>query len=405
MPRKSQLNGANGEATNSDDVNKKVDRTQNKRIQALEQKMRNMSVRQGKKKKSNRQKKPQAVNPFPGIPKNRTFNQDKHITFEPTSASIVAQVSPFRIPRGVAGVLSSAKPSQKFTARAIATITVAANANGLFFISPCIAQDANLLSALCYFGTPSALSAQTLAATTYASGVSATGMSTNTPYSSGVLLGGDYTWRLVSAGVRIRNVTAPVNRQGVLKYIVDYPETVINYQDGTTTMGSVLTSVDSNHRTVRRNLGVQPDIDITIPGSSYLIKDTWVCDPFPPSGGQGYWPLGASKQTVYNTPSSSYCPVGAIAIFPAVSVQQVYDVEIIEHWEVNGSAIETLHTPSPSHGLAADLVGSIISQSHHQHAMNPEKDIHEIAKGVAFAQHHKAALKDAACVASALVML
>ena len=95
----------------------------------------------------------------------------------------------------------------------------------------------------------------------------------------------------------------------------------------------------------------------------------------------------------------------AFVCLPNVSAGQSYDLELIEHWEVTGTSIETLHTPSASHSMMHETLSNIVKQSHHQHGMTPSVALHDVAKGVSYAEHHKAAIKDAVGVATALAML
>ena len=94
-----------------------------------------------------------------------------------------------------------------------------------------------------------------------------------------------------------------------------------------------------------------------------------------------------------------------MVVLPLVGTAQSYDFEIIEHWEVHGSSIETLHTPSSSHSLAAEAVSNLVKHAHHSHSQTPSLSLAGVAKGISFAEHHKTAIKDAGSVAVALAML
>lgn len=415
---KSTLNGNNGEATNTDDL-KRQDAQQNKRIAQLERKLRSVTLQKAKKskngaKKRNRNSLPKtfARSPFPGIADVNSFDSQPAVVHrDPTVLSCVAQLAPFRIPRGVANLLHDCKPSQKFTARCLFSISPAASSESLVVLCPCIASDSGGHSLVSFTGTRANLTLQMVSGTSLVAGVTYNASTTNTPYTSATLGGGDYKWRLVSAGYRVRNTTAAVNRQGVLKWNIDHDTVLYDWGNfAVSNYGDAADAIDSSHRTVRRNMSTHPESDIVLSGQLYAEDE-----------GQNYW-RGAAAGEAYNTTLSFYptCTIGpqvvnpgtnahglagGIILLPAVSIAQSYDIEVIEHWEITGSAIETLHTPSGSHAMAADTLSSIIKQGHHQHAMTPSMALHDVCKGISFAEHHKAAIKDAASVATAIALL
>jgi len=148
--RKSQLNGSHGEATNSDDV-KRLDQAQNRRLERIEQKLSQMSLEKKKstKKKNGKSKRPSSApktfrtfGASAAAPAIESFDAQKPIgTIQPDMVSAVAQVAPFRIPKGIASVLTNPRPSQKITARAIGSVTVANGSTLLGNFSPCVASD------------------------------------------------------------------------------------------------------------------------------------------------------------------------------------------------------------------------------------------------------------------------
>lgn len=418
VPKVSQINGAQGEATNTDDLparNMSVDKRQNVRLTRLENKLSQLTV---VKKNALRKKKRRGINnnrpnwkrmggPFPGITDNSPMDiQPAVVHKDPTVLSAVAQLAPFRVPRGVVNILQESQPSQKFTSRCLLSLSPAVSSETILAICPCIASNAAAASLMAFTGTRTNLSSQLLQQITYSSGVTGISASTNTPYTDTVLSGNDYSWRCVSAGLRIRNTTAAVNRQGVVKWFVDYKGTLAPYTESTLSYGTIAANIDASHRTVRRNMATHPEADVVISGQ--LFNTQWK------QAGTGssltndgtYWPLVNNGQLSYLGNTPNIMAVGAaFVLFPAVSAAQTYDLEFIEHWEVTGSPIETLHTPSGAHSLSADTLHSIVSQAHHQHALTPSMALHDVAKGISFAEHHKAALKDAASVAAAIALL
>lgn len=415
VPKVSQINGAQGEATNTDDL-KKTDQRQNRRLKQLEDRINRLSLsakksKPNKKKNSRPKVRKSGSNPFPGIPSPSEMDvQPTIVARDPTVTSVVSQIAPFRVPRGVANILQKTLPSQKFTARGLLSYTPGANTETIMCITPCIASDSNGKSAFLFTGTRAALAGQLFSANTLAASVSHRTATTNTPYTLAVLGGGDYQWRLVSCGVRIRNTTAAVSRQGVIKTILDNKYTLFDYTNGNTTYSDVCNAIDANHRVVRRNMATHPEQDLVISGQLFNYNVDWRSTGSVTYAGamdSDIWPLGTrlSGSNVAAIGSGSFAIGPAWILFPSTPIDQSYDVEIVEHWEIHGSAIETLHTPSGGHIASSDLVHSIVAQAHHQHGLTPSLALHDVAKGVAFAEHHKAALKDCASVAAAIAML
>lgn len=405
VPKVSQINGNAGEATNTDDL-KKQDRRQNVRLSNIERRLATLTLK--KKKNTKKGKKTRLPSqkgfPFPGIPNNSSMDMSPPIAHkDPNVINTVAQLSPFRIPRGVANLLEKAQPSQKFTARCLTSISVPASQECLVFISPCVCSDSAARSLTAFSGTRANLASQPLSTATAISGVTFSAASSNTPYTASVLAGSDFSWRLVSAGIRLRNTTAAVNRQGVVKFITDY-EGVISPYGSTVNMDSLISAIDANHRTVRKNTANEPDTELTLSGQLYSANVSWYkADTADILAEASFY--GCGHGPVCNQGSSGYRAGGAMVVLPLVGTAQSYDFEVIEHWEVHGSSIETLHTPSSSHSLAAEAVSNLVKHAHHSHSQTPSLSLAGVAKGISFAEHHKTAIKDAGSVAMALAML
>jgi len=377
VPKVKQINGAQGEATGTDDL-RRPDRQQNRRLSKLEQKLASLSLKNKKtpKKKrrqpNTRRSRDNQNNPFPGLPQPTPTATPTVIAHrDPLVHNIVAQFNPFRVPRGVASGLTDARPSQKITSRGVMSVTVPASTIGLMCACPSIASDAVCGSARIFMGTTAALATQLLSATSLASGVTSTYVVTNTPYTADQLAGKDFQWRLVSAGLRVRNVTAAVNRQGILQGFFDLEHTLFNYDDGSVNLNQIVTLLGSNHRTLRINMAGKPDTEFPMSSTAHSVNywNEQVAVPTPTGNAISYYAFGNYLQNV-----AGYYGAwgGQYVVFPSVGSAQSYEVELVEHWEVHGSTIETLHTPSASHTMAEEVVSSIIKQTHHQHSLTPE---------------------------------
>lgn len=347
------------------------------------------------KRKSNKTKSSRRPNPpstFNGVPDVNFDSEPPLQRATPVQASVLSQVAPFRVPRCVASVLTGARPSQKITARAVASATLSTTGSLLFNISPCIASDFPSMMCLFYTG---AGATQLWTAALNGANTKLTA-STNTPYPAASLASGDYKWRLVSSGVRLRNTTAPVSRQGVVRYLVDYGHDLLDYASlDNISLTAIAGDIAANHKTVRVNSSTNPTIEI----ATHSLRDgAWV------SGEDGLFYNRGSPEL--NSASGDTFYSGPLWIsITAASSTQTYDIELIEHWEIAGSAIETLHTPSPTHSMAAQTIKSIAEHSHHQHSMQPHVSFASVVKGAVKLEHNKEAMRDASIVGTALALL
>jgi len=72
---------------------------------------------------------------------------------------------------------------------------------------------------------------------------------------------------------------------------------------------------------------------------------------------------------------------------------QTYDIELIEHWEVRGAAIEMLHTPSTSHETVNSCVKTIAQSARQHQSSNPQHGFGKVVKFVSNTLHNKAAMQ------------
>lgn len=335
------------------------------------------------------------------------------VNASPTQASVLAQVAPFNITRGVASVLKLPRPSQKITARAIGTILVTNGQNMLLALSPCVANNTTWCSAIAWCGNSTQLGAatSTLVSTYVGTGwpsVTPTYFTTNTPYPAATLGDGSYNWRLVSSGIRIRNTTSVFNRGGVVKTFIDSTANVLPNEAATSyTFQSIINTLNANHKVVRYNSASVPDVEVCVPHCESTdgawFSATSQDDPklwYAATAGSGGSIAGGTTSTYKGAFGPAY-----VFFENATGSSQSFDVEIVEHWEINGSSIEVLHTPSPSHANAYDLLHNVANSAIHQHSQSPHLSFHSIVKGAVKMEHNKAALQDASCVATALAML
>lgn len=330
-------------------------------------------------------------------------------TSSPAATSIVAQIAPFRVPRGVASVLADALPSQKLSARGLLSISVSSGSSLLFNAQPCIFNDSTRTSAF-GFTCPSAnLSDATSCITSATAAVHPANCIvytalTNTPYSLATMQGNDYKFRLVSNGTRFRCTTPVVNRGGVLKYIVDETESIIKYSEaGSLPFSSIISAINASHRTIRVSLAERTEVDISAPNTS----SQWAAIADGTQDAFGWFGSGLANIRVGGTSATAVGGVGPTwVLYENTSGQtQSFDIELIEHWEVHSPSIEPLHTASVSMHAAHQLTTALVSHAHSQHSSQPHLSFAQVVKGVAKMEHNKAAMQDVSALAPALALL
>jgi len=337
-------------------------------------------------------------------------SQDGVIAAPSLHTSIVAQAAPFRVQKSVASILSNAKPSQKLSARSINSISIASGSFALINVCPCIASDSSRLSAGVIVVPLASATAATSTITSTTVGVAPAGCTTytlvtNTPYTQATLEGGDYAWRLVSNGIRLRNITPDLYKGGVIRHLVDYEGVLLDYTVAeTTTFGAINDSINYNQNTVRSVIsGRTNDVEIAV----HSTDPSWRS--FETGGADNVlWgnPIRGSTRFGGTTALGTCCISGTWVVIENYTGQtQMYDMELVEHWEIHGSAISQLMTPSPSSHAAYDAVRSLVSHAHTQHSSTPHLTFAQVVKGAVKMEHNKAAMDDVAALAPALALL
>lgn len=323
------------------------------------------------------------------------------------AASVAAQFAPFDIPRGVVGVLSDAKPSQKFSARGFTTVSLAANEKMVGYACPNIYSDNTYASMFINIGAFAAVnSCGPLSGGAAVAGVSSRVLTTNTPYSSATLTAARAEFRLVSHGIRIKCTSNAMNRGGSLFYIVDTNETQLAAGDTGNTNLTLEDRMLASSKCVRVSLASQPVVDITVPhrtiDSPIDAADGWV-----DTTDDGYYDQIASVSL-----SSSGLPLIRGAFGQVMfsyqngsGVAQNFDIEQIEHWEVIFSGAEQVATPSTSHPGAAEIVRNIVHQAHQTHANHPTLSLKSVIKQVSNMAHNKEVTRSIPGILTAIAAL
>jgi hypothetical protein len=406
---KSQLNGSNGEVTNKDDVKGSKTKNSNIRkrlgqIQNLEERVLHLTKGNGSKKKKN-------------VPKKKTQPTASRQTPIDSSLKhqIMAQIAPHLVPRCTAAGLHQPKPSQKISARGLATISIPANASMVLALAP---NGASNTSSVSVFGfvAPTATMATSgnlvLGVTSPAQGAgvyptdatSGVTISTNTPYSANNITNNSYNLKFVSASLKFTNTTSQLNRGGELLFLMDEDQQMSSiYINNTNVLATglncnnVLTQMTASSRTVR--IPFVSDARIIVHGSDHIappsntfagaskaggISGTWTSmgDVTGYSTANAQWQNQVFGNTGISTNTSSGNPIGYIYYANTTGASQSITIEEIEHWEFHGQQIEMLHTPSPSHPIISGAITNLVGAAKSEHAFRPHHSFAEVCADV-----------------------
>lgn len=386
--------------------------------------------RTSSKRKAKKNKPTRGGRRIPGdqnAPQSTTLNHGEVNAGSVTAVSVGAQLAPFQIPKGIAKCLTNSIASQSVSARGQTTITVPTASTMLFVVTPSAASDSNASSfaAVVFPNSSSGTGTSTLTSSTVGNSAATCAnyfVVTNTPYSTGVLVGGDYKTRLVSAGCRIRNVTENLYRGGVLRYVYS-PQSSINpkINVATSTFGSIQTVIDSDQSAVRKHFdAMTQSIDIPMIASD----QTWVDSltyrdvvAFTPSSGVGQFAGVTALASPWDggqgfrfggTTSANYVGVAPTLIgyfTNSSSGSQTIDIEMVEHYEYHGTDIVSLHTPGSNHIQSQALVNTLHEHLANQHSSNPHITAGSVLREGLKLSQNKEARKDATLAASIAMCL
>lgn len=372
--------------------------------------MANLSVGKGKKRN-----KPQKKFIGPKLPIgprmwSGAFNSDN----DPLAMSAKAQLAPFHVPRGMAKKSDDAQYSQAVSATASSTVVVPAGSILLFAQDPCAASDGQLYS--CAF-VVTTLANQSNAGSgfTVPTGVTSvgtrTGMATNTPYSSDYLQSISARFRLVGAGLRIRNVTENLYRGGLLRYVMDDQGTSKAGLSANSTVNDWLNSINSHQATVRKSFTRNDNIDLFYPTTELkwqqcdavdAVKGTFMLDSEANaiSGGVN---SGGDDTVTYTTVGTVGVSTYHMGTTPSVygyfyngsSGSQSLDFSTVEHYEYYAKSLSALHTPSPNHPNTQAAVNTLQNHVITNHAHHPDASQHTVLGAAAKLVHNRATMNDA----------
>lgn len=326
----------------------------------------------------------------------------------PMVQNVLAHIAPQKCLNGSVSGMYNAMPSQKFTSRGLVSLGVGNGETSLVFINPCVANESSRPSLVAYTGTIAnlGLASSTFTSSTVAVNPASVVMSqsvTNTPYASTLLDDGNYHWRCVSAFIRVRYQGAAQYQSGIIKYFDDIQGHILESgETGTVTAAAIINRIDAHTGTIRKSLNQDPTAEFVIAGGDLREAN------------QGIWTQGLnpmsidwSNQRIGGTTSTLVMgqPTSYMTITNSTGFGATLDVEMIEHWEVRGTAIEMLHTPSTAHDTTRSAVVAIANSARQHHAANPSISFGEAAKFVSKTLHNKAAMSGVESVVMAALSL
>jgi len=380
---RSQLNGNNGEVTGSDDV-------KNSGMKGLQREIKNILKNEKiilKKINKNPAKKTKKK---PGTKK--VGKSAKKGINHPLVANAVAQLGCTNISAGSASGLTDPRPSQKFSARNLTVITIPANQDMIAFYCPSCANDTSKPSMIYSTGTPAtfALATSSFTSTTAAAvplAVAQVAAVTNTPYTADQLTDKSLNTRFVAANIKFRFSGTKLNQSGILRHYHDSRHQLMNFNETTTSnFGTVISRMSSHIGTIRFNFTDKPSCDIQIGGHSEE-QGQWKAHHTPTAEDWRDTRMGGTT-----SPYTMGQPMEYIHLSNSSGSAVSFEVEITEHWEVEGETIEILHTPSTSHPILANTISNIYSQAKLLHAKKPDSLFSSMVKQVTKLEHNKAAM-------------
>lgn len=313
----------------------------------------------------------------------------------PIVQNVLAHISPQKCANGSVSGMYNAMPSQKFTSRGLISLGVGNGETSLVFINPCVANDSTRPSLVAITGTIANLGLVTSTFTSSTAAVSPastilTNSVTNTPYAAALLDDGNYHWRCVSAFVRVRYQGAAQYQSGIIKYYDDLQGHILeNSELSSITLAAIIGRIDAHTGTIRKSLNQNPVAEFNVAGGDLreANQGAWT---------QGLNPLSLdwSNQRIGGTASTLLMgqPASYMTITNSTGFGATLDIEMIEHWEVRGTAIEMLHTPSTAHDTARSAVVALANSARQHHAANPAISFGSACKFVSKTLHNKAAM-------------
>lgn len=295
--------------------------------------------------------------------------------FDPIHTAIRAKFVPFETEKGVAGPLSDGRPSQKFMAKAQTQIALGIGQGMCFMVAPNCASDQNRASVVFAVGafTNGAFTTDgTWKSATVGDQVGAFGaisrLSTNTPYPATTLAQG-FEFACTGAGLKFTYEGAEFYRSGTMRYLYDKEFAYNSTIDWTTdTVNGLISYVNSAPNTIRQSINKDNVVEINCSSvADWFIEcesvlNTSYTNGLADTGNVG----GSTAVTLFGVKP------GVLGYYVNTSGAAIsFHVDLVEHWAVSHSTIQSLQTPSYAAGPMATHVASLMDNVRQNHAGTP----------------------------------
>ncbi len=419
----SQLNGCNGEVTNSDDRNgtNAVARKNARAIKALRKSIAKMSGRARPKGQAKPKKKRAGASRAKRTFKPRGKTGSGAVA-DPVTANVLGQLNPSVVPRSTLSCLTNSRPSQKVTLTAnLLNLSIANNQACVLAIAPNGSNDTTSCSVFGYVATTGNIAGSNnlvLGETNPAQGagsfptdsVTPVILATQGPYSKSQLASDATNIRFVCGKMTVSPTTQKLYRGGQwLVYHDDQQQLSVRYHNSVNdstglSCNAIQRVMEGSSRSLK--YPADQDFNIVINGSDHIIPTS--SDGSSATGGT--WTNGIASVSGYASADASWNgsvfgnigispnttaghPIGFMYLSNTTGQTQTFSLRWEEHWEYNGQQIEALHTPSASHSAAASALTGLLNLAKSSHAQNPKEPLSSVVKKHANTTHSKSTLK------------
>lgn len=305
---------------------------------------------------------------------------------DPIVGAVKAAFRPFDVLKGVAAPLADGRPSQKFMAKAINTVTLTSGQGMCFMQCPNVASDATRPSVVMaigaftngQFATNGSWSNTSVGNLLGPFGVIRV-ITTNTPYDAGMLSSG-FEYSCVGAGLKFTYEGAELYRGGTMRYIYDTEAAFNNNADWTiATVNDVIDFVNTSPNTIRQSINHTNVVEINAtPARSTYLEASFVNSTSYSVGSNAQTEIGGTtSSTIFNTNP------GVLGYYVNTSGNSIsFHVDVVEHWSISNQSIQALQTPSHAHSAMDTHVIGVMANTRQQHASMPNTTHSTVSKTI-----------------------
>lgn len=378
----SELNGLNGEATNTDDLPKGS--TVGKKILALEKKIMSMmkTKKSGKSKATKGNGRKKSGKGVVNTSRSRAVNDSSSMKLgmvtqlhEDTQKFAMAIADPFSfVARGAGSVINAAR-TEKATSQVVFNISVNSNNFNVVALSPCVSNDGIAIE---HWETASLL--DTVDGSVGGGlGQNVYGMA-SLPYSSGTIgvadnSGNQVQGRVLSQTIRVQSVGPIMNRGGEAIWY-ESPSHEGLWRSPTNTLNTILNYVNTREQARRVDLGADQEHIFSVHPRHDVesqFKITAVTNSTYPNSYLHPWTQKGTKFGIAGG-TSNPDPL-AILYFPPGGAICDYRITVITHVEYIGQPTVTKASKTTNHAEHGEMIIAAATDAKDIHHMNPHAHI------------------------------